>query len=113
MKKANEKSVQTITVNPEKFKTEQPLQTQFLSAVNFGAGKQTLVGTSEVKKEGSIHKGKTMLRFQHETGISFSMGMGDYRIACEKAGISGCDAKGNIKDVTSSKEIGGNYVVIP
>jgi hypothetical protein len=97
MKKANEK-----TVNPDKFRSEQPLQTQFLSNVVFPIGKQTMIGKSEVKKEG-IHKGKTMLRFSHESGVSFSMGMGDFRIACEKAGVSGCDSEGNILDVVSEK----------
>jgi hypothetical protein len=82
---------------------EQPIQTQFLSNVTFGIGKQTCVGSSLIKKADSIHKGKTMLRFQHESGVSFSMGAGDFRIACEKAGISGIDNKGNVLDVVSEK----------
>jgi len=99
-----------MKIEKKVWETEQPIGSQFLSDVTFSIGKQTCVGSSKVRKEGA-NKGKTLLRFSHEQGVNFSVGLGDYRLTCERAGISGCDSNGNILDVVSEKPIGGQYVV--
>jgi hypothetical protein len=98
-------------VEKTKFDSEAPISSQFLSDVQFPLGKQTFKGSSTVKKDGA-NKGKTLLRFEHESGVNFSMGMGDFRIACTKAGVNGCDQEGNILDVNSEKVSGSGYTVV-
>ena len=90
---------------------EAPIMSDFVNNSNFPLGKQTHKGSSKVQKEGSDHKGKTILRFMHSSGTGFKMGAGDYRLACEKAGVSGIDAEGNILDV-NSECVNGKYTIV-
>jgi hypothetical protein len=99
-----------MQIEKQVWENEQPIGSQFLSDVNFSIGKQTCVGASKVRKKGA-NQGKTLLRFNHEQGVLFSIGLGDYRIVCERAGVSGCDSNGNILDVVSEKPIDGQYVI--
>ena len=101
-----------MKIEKKVWENEAPISSQFLSDVQFPMGNQTCTGSSQVKKEGA-NKGKTLLRFSHESGVNFSMGLGDFRVACEKAGVKGYDGKGNILDVNSEKVAGGNYNVAP
>jgi hypothetical protein len=101
-----------MKISKEKWNSEQAIASQFLTSdLAFAIGKQTCVGSSEVKKEG-VNKGKTLLRFAHASGVTISMGLGDYRVACEKAGVSGIDEEGNIIDQNSEKQAGGQYTIV-
>jgi len=99
-----------MKIDKKTWETEQPIGSAFLSnCPDFEIGKQTCVGSSKVTKKGE-NEGKTMLRFTHENGIPFSMGMGNYKAFCDVAKVSGCDSKGNILDVNSQK-ISGTYSI--
>lgn len=99
-------------VEKNKFDNEAPIASQFLTSdLAFAIGKQTCVGMSTVKKDG-VNKGKTLLRFAHSSGVTISMGMGDYRECCKLAGVNAIDEAGNILDVNSEKQAGGKYTVV-
>ena len=90
---------------------ESPIGSQFVSNCNFVAGSHECVGQSTVKKAGN-NKGKTLLRFQHESSTNFSMGCGDYRVACEAVGADAFDGTGNVLPQTSECPSGKFAVIV-
>ena len=102
-----------VTVNVDNYKTEDSMKSAFLSDISFEAGVQTPIRASKITSDANGNKGKTLLTFKHSKAKrTFTMSLGEYRDACEDAGISGIDGAGNVLELNSSN-LNKKYEIIP
>lgn len=102
-----------VKVSVEEYKNEASMRSAFLSDIEFEAGTQTPIRSSKITSDVNGNKGKTLLTFKHsKSKRSFTMSLGEYRDACEEAGIVGIDGEGNVLEM-NSVNLNKKYQILP